>query len=356
MRLALNTLALVALAALAVLLWRLIAPITTPPFRDAQGRVRANSIAVIERWRINGSVQSVLIRGADVSNPILVFVHGGPGSSVTPVMRRLNRDLEQHFTVVYWDQRGAGQSYSLGDKPPADLSIATYVADLGEVVARVRARFGGRKALLVGHSWGTILTLAYARVHPEALSGLVNIGQVADVPRSEARSYVWALAEARRLGKAKAVAALEAIGPPPRAEGLIYTPRNWLQALGGSFRKPGTNMFTLAVIGAQASEANGRDIAALFLAGDYAQSIVSGEMSRYVVPPGPVPLAMPVFIVSGRYDQQSEASVAHEFFERIVAPAKAFKWFEACAHSPIFEEPAAFDAWMVDVVRPALAQ
>jgi pimeloyl-ACP methyl ester carboxylesterase len=85
-------------------------PISTPLFRDNKGQELPHSVATIERWRVNGIDQSVIIRSADVGNPVLIWLHGGPGSSETPLLRHFNSDVENHFTVVYWDQRYAGRS------------------------------------------------------------------------------------------------------------------------------------------------------------------------------------------------------------------------------------------------------
>src|SRR6516225_9330453 len=103
--------ALVALAVIVAVILSLAAylalPISTRPFRDASGRIPSDSIASIERWNLNGIDQSVILRGRSTTNPILVWVHGGPGTSETPFFRHYNAPLEDHFLVIYWDQRYA---------------------------------------------------------------------------------------------------------------------------------------------------------------------------------------------------------------------------------------------------------
>lgn len=331
--------------------WRLIAPISTPPFMGADGKPLPQSIASVERWRINGVEQSVIIRGRDRSNPILVWVHGGPGASETALLRRFDAALEDHFVVVYWDQRFAGQSFDPRASKPTDLTIQQYVDDLGGVVDRLLARFGRNNVLVVGHSWGTVPGILYAEQHPERLFAYVGVGQVVDVPESERRSYDFVLKQAKSRGATEAVRELELMGPPPRRDGSIFTPRDLLQTFGGSFYGDGSYM-KLSAQSLGQSEYNWRDLAAFQGAPAYSARLLNTEFANFRIDDRPRTYGVPMFLVSGRSDHQSEASVVREFFERISAPRKAFVWFEKSGHNPAFEEPVAFQEWLVKVVRP----
>ncbi|WGM39842.1 alpha/beta fold hydrolase [Caulobacter sp. NIBR1757] len=335
---------------IAALAWRMLAPISTPAFRGPDGKALAGSIAVVERWPVGGVEQSVIIRGRDRANPILLVVHGGPGSSETAPLRRFNAALEDRFVVVYWDQRHAGQSYDSRLPIPANLTIRQYVDDLDVVIDRLRARFGRQRVGILGHSWGTVLGILYAEEHSEKLYAYVGIGQVANVPESEKRSYAWVLREARARGADKAVRELERLGPPPRS-GSIFTPRDQIAAFGGSLRG-GMSLTRLIGESLAQPEMNGRDVVAFFSAGKYSERMLHGEFSHFVIDDRPRAYSAPIFLLSGRHDRMSEASVARGFFERVSAPRKAFVWFEQSAHSPMFEEPQAFNAWVSDTIAP----
>lgn len=341
--------AVLGLAAVALAL-RLLLPVSTPAFHDAQGRVPPASIAVIERWPIRGSLQTVVIRGRDRSNPLLIWLHGD-SISETPVLRRFNAALEDHFTVVYWDQRYAGRSLDFNAPKPKALTIDDCVADLEAVMDGLKTRFGPRKVVVLGHSWGTVLGVLYTERHPERVTAYVGLSQVTNTPENERRSYDWALAEAERAGNAKVLAALRALGPPPRAAGTNFTPRNWLNVFGGGFRGD-ISLEKLALVGARSSEANWRNYASVLKAPPYMHALMAGEFSRLVLDDGHTAFAVPVFLLSGRYDHQSEAGLAYRYFERITAPRKDFVWFDTSAHNPQFEEPAKFNAWIIDNVRP----
>jgi proline iminopeptidase len=348
---ALLTIVVLVLLLAGVVAWRMAPPISTPPFRGSDGRVLAGSIAVIERWPVNGVEQSVIIRGRDRRNPILLFVHGGPGSSETAPLRRYDAALEDHFVMVYWDQRYAGQSYDSRLPIPAHLTIRQYTDDLGVVVDRLRARFGRDRVGILAHSWGTVPGILYAEEAPQKLYAYVGVGQVADVPESEKRSYAYVLREARARHAAKAVAELERLGPPPRGAASVFTPRDWLETFGGAFHGDMTYMKLIGHSLGQ-REANWRDLAGFWGSGAYSNAMLQGEFARFVIDDRPHVFAVPVFLLSGRYDQQSEASVAYRFFEQVTAPRKAFVWFENSAHNPPFEEPKAFTDWVSNTVAP----
>jgi pimeloyl-ACP methyl ester carboxylesterase len=108
---------------------------------------------------------------------VLLWLHGGPGGAETPLFRLFNAELEQHFVVAYWDQRGAGRSFD-PDADPRALTIARHLADLDAVVDHLRGRLGQDRVALVGHSWGSALGLLYAQARPEKVRAFIGVGQL----------------------------------------------------------------------------------------------------------------------------------------------------------------------------------
>lgn len=127
-------------------------------------RAHPRELAVLELVPVNESRQWVLIRTGDTANPIVLFVHGGPGTSQLALMRRTTRPLEAHFIVVNWDQRGAGKSFAAGDDR-SRMTIAQFVDDIIDLPTFLARRFGQRKVLLVGHAWGTVIGTLAVAVH-----------------------------------------------------------------------------------------------------------------------------------------------------------------------------------------------
>src|SRR6516162_4665403 len=131
----------------------------------------AVSIKRSEHITLDGTKMYLLTRGADRSAPVLLWLHGGPGGAERPLFRYFNSELERHFTVVYWDQRGAGRSFD----PKADrlgLTIARHLADLNAIIDHLRSTLRPAKVLLVGHSWGAALSIFYAGAHPHKVSAV----------------------------------------------------------------------------------------------------------------------------------------------------------------------------------------
>jgi pimeloyl-ACP methyl ester carboxylesterase len=354
-RTAFRAILVVIVIALVALMLRLFVPASTAPFRDDRGRILPHSIARIERWKINGIAESVILRGRDIKNPVLVWIHGGPGSSETPILRCFNAPLEDHFVVVYWDQRYAGRSLDPFAPPPSHVSIDDYVSDLDVLVDRLKARFHVPKVVLVAHSWGTLIGALYAEKHPENVSAYVGIGQVANSVESEKRSYAFALDEARKRHDAEALEELIALGPPPRRDALPFTPRDLLARYGGAYHQGDISLPHMTLIAAGQSEANWREPVAILLADKYDAKAVA-LIPQVILDKDHTQFRVPVILISGRYDRVSDASVAYRYFESISAPRKEFVWFEQSAHSPPFEEPAKFNAWIIDNVRPLAAQ
>jgi pimeloyl-ACP methyl ester carboxylesterase len=207
----------------------------TPPFRTAEGKILPGSIADLGYLHIGGIDQWVMIRGESVDNPPLLHLHGGPGFSETRLFRHFNSPLEEHFTVVYWDQRGSGKSFAR-NVSRASMTVEQFVADLDELVDAVCARVGQNRVTIFGHSWGSVLGVLYASRFPQKVAAYVGSGQIGDWPAAESASYAFAVAEARRLNNRKAMKALRAIGPPPYPATSVFTERTWLQRLEDQLR------------------------------------------------------------------------------------------------------------------------
>lgn len=325
---------------------------STPAFLDSAGKATQGSVATMERVTLGGVQQSITIRGRDAKAPILIWLHGGPGMDATGMWRYYNAALEDHFVVVYWTQRGTGRSYS-SNIPAKSMSLGQFVADLDQLVDILKRRLGADKIVLAGHSWGTNIGVAYSQAHPEKVSAYVGIGQIANAAEGERRTYAFTLAEAKKRNDVKALAELNRIGPPPYPVESLLVQRGWLEKFGGAWHKP-TSFFQLLLTSYKASEMTWYD-GVKFQAGvDFSLDALEPEIEKFDWMGTATRFAVPVFIVAGRHDHNTDANLAHEYFEKIDAPLKQFKWFEQSAHSPPFEEPQAFNDFMIREVLPII--
>lgn len=207
----------------------------TPPVRGPDGQVLRGSIAEISHVPLGGLDQWVMIRGHDAANPPLILLHGGPGWSETRFFRRFNAPLERTFTVVYWDQRGAGKSYSR-NIPRSSMTVEQFISDLDDLVDTVCERLGQSKVVVFGHSWGSALDVLYAARFPEKVAVYVGSGQYGDATAGEAASYAYAVREAERRGNRRMLKKLRAIGPPPHGRKELMIERTCVARLEGMMR------------------------------------------------------------------------------------------------------------------------
>jgi pimeloyl-ACP methyl ester carboxylesterase len=344
------------LLAMALGLSAYLRPGSTAPIRAAQGTPLPGSIAVLEQLKLGGVEQSVLIRGRSVANPVLLFLHGGPGTSELGMLRVHNIPaLEAHFTVVVWDQRGAGKSYA-ALKPESGMNVEQLIADTHELTLLLCARFQQPKLYLVGHSWGSALGVLTVARHPELYYAFVGVGQVVNVLEGERISYEYTLAQAERAHDSKSVASLKQIGPPPYPGELrpkLTTQRRILAKYGGEVhgsRRGG--MPTLLDCMVKCSEYSWRDRIDVFRGVFAGMRLLWPQiMSIDLMAQAPV-LKVPVYFLEGRHDYEAPASLAERYFQALEAPRKALVWFENSAHFVNTEQPEAFNRFFIERLLP----
>lgn len=324
----------------------------TAPFRGPDGAPLAGSIADLRYLRLGGVDQWVLIRGQDVTNPVLVLLHGGPGMSETTFFRGCNAVLEKSFTVVYWDQRGAGRSYG-PTLPRSSMTVEQFLADLDELVEVVRDRLGHRQVVLLGHSWGSLLGPLYAARFPEKVSVYVGCAQIGDWPAAESASYAYALDLARRRGNRKAIEELTAMGPPPYSAKDVWNERTWVLRLEGLL--PRTFWSTVRSTVAT-PEASFLDVPGTMRGLAWTMDAMWPEVSKLNLLERVPALPMPVVFFLGRRDRWVPPETSVAYVDALVAPTKKLVWFETSAHEMFVDEPAKFNALMEELVRPLAVQ
>jgi pimeloyl-ACP methyl ester carboxylesterase len=323
----------------------------TPPFRGADGDLVSGSIAEIAYHRLGGLDQWVMIRGESVANPPLILLHGGPGLSETALFRHFNAPLEKAFTVVYWDQRGAGKSFDR-NIPQSSITVEQFISDLDELVDLVCKRLGRRTVAIFGHSWGSALGPLYAARFPEKVAAYVGSGQIGDWAAAELATYAWALAEAQRRRKRRAVKKLHAIGPPPHSAENLWTQRTWLSRLEG--RMSPKAMWNLGRAVLSGPESSIFDLSNTMRGFRFSLDAAWAEVSRLNLIELAPALQMPVFFLLGREDHWVPPEISVAYLDALTAPSKKLVWFERSGHEPFVDEPAKFNAAMADLVRPVL--
>lgn len=309
-------------------------------------------IAEIKYLKINNSKQYVLIRGKDVKNPILLFLHGGPGASATALLRKFNSELENYFTVVYWDQRNTGKSFNR-KIPKDEIKVSNYINDLDYLTAYLKNKFKVDKIFLVGHSWGSRLGMYAIQKHPENYSAYVGVGQELASFEGEKMSYDYTLQRAKEENNLKAIKDLEESGPPQNGDyskmykngfwGLVNQ-KDWLLKLGGErYAKTGYSDWIYSILTSR--EYSFFDLikyakSSAFCAGNI---IYDPEFNNFNFFNQIPEVKIPVFYISGAYDYNTPWELVQKYANAIKAPKKEFIKFEKSGHSPVFEEPKRFN-------------
>ena len=321
---------------------------------DMQRIVTPNGIQESFEARIGGIDQWVSVRGRDRDNPILLFVHGGPASPALPVSWAFQRPWEEYFTVVQWDQRGAGKTYRANDPQSVaeTIRIDRFVEDIGEMIDFLLQRYDKRKVILVAHSWGTIISLPAALRNADRIHAYVGIGQVISVRENERLSYDYALETARRENNQEAIDELEALAPYPGTltrERIIQS-RKWAQHYGGlsAYRTDSVYYFNAPKLSPAYDEA---DRAAI----DQGNVLTLGRILKEWMEVDYRAIAevpFPVVMFMGRHDYTTPSEPTAEWIENVDAPSKQGVWFEHSSHLVPLEEPGKTFLALMNYVRP----
>ena len=328
-----------------------------PMIADMQRIVTPNGVETAEQVTLGGMPQWISIRGADRSNPILIYVHGGPGASEMGRSWTWRRGVEEFFTVVQWDQRGTGRTVRANgvEASVRTLSRERMAQDLIELIDLVRERFGQRQVALIGHSWGNVIALDAALARPDAISAYVALSPALSMQENERVGYERLLAIARERGDTDALAELEALAPYPGdlTPERLAAQRAWVQRYGGlaAYRDNAEFFLKAARLSPdydledrQAIDAGGEASITTLL-----PTLMQVDFRSVTQTP------FPVVLFVGRHDLTTPPEVSEAWFEALTAPSKTIVWFENSGHLAPHEEPGHFLLALIEDVLP-LAQ
>ncbi|MDF7814821.1 alpha/beta hydrolase [Hymenobacter sp. YC55] len=328
---------------------------------DDLGKIVApNGVQESYEASIGGLKQWVFVRGQDRSNPIILFVHGGPASPMAPVAWTFQRPLEEYFTVVHYDQRAAGKTYASNDtvKLGATLSIAQYVDDAVKMAESIKRKYGKDKVILVGHSWGTIVGMKAALKRPDLFYAYVGIGQVINTRDNEEVSFRYALAQATAHKNEAALKELRSIAPYPGNQPItrerIIIARKWPQYYGGlsAYRDKSSYYFQAPLLSPlyTTQDVAAIDQGSLFTLGRVLPEFLAVDFKPVTSFP------IPVFMLMGRHDYTTPSEPTAAWLSKLKAPLKKGVWFENSAHLIPLEEPGKLLVTLLTDVRPVVTK
>jgi pimeloyl-ACP methyl ester carboxylesterase len=292
---------------------------------------------------INGIRQGMIIQSVDRSNPVLLFLHGGPGMPIFFLNTTHPSGLEQDFTVVWLEQRGAGMSFA-SDIPPETMTMEQLIADTIAVTNYLRHRFGKEKIYLLGHSWGSFLGIQVSAKEPNLFHADIGMAQVTYQLRSEMAARAHMLSAYQARGDTAMVRKLEA-ATIDLTDGLsdawmrvrdeamhglgVGTTRDMRSVITGVFLPVWRNpAYTL---GEKIAFWRGMACSRKFLWEEVLRTDLADRVRQFEIP---------MYFFIGQHDYTTNCDLALDYFLLLNAPIKGFYTFHDSAHSPLFEEPA----------------
>jgi pimeloyl-ACP methyl ester carboxylesterase len=320
---------------------------TAAPFCLAGRSLAAEAINETGFVRIGGIDQWIAIQGQDRSNPVILYLHGGPGEAQSPFLKQF-LPWQRDFTVVNWDQRGAGKTFGRNGRATPDMTVDRMVEDIAEIAQMVSARFAQRKVILVGQSWGSLLGVYAIKRHSGLFHAYVGTAQIVSIPATITDLARYARQKAAEAGDQATLNALDAAAALPEPANL-----GAMRKASSKWAASDTDLPYTKVI----DDFRGRPP---YPAGDVADWVNGVNFSGNTVGPAMITMDMrtlgldmplPFFVAQGRDDHITGFEPARLYAEEVRAPKKAFVPLDG-GHFACFTNPDAFVGALNKYVRP----
>lgn len=318
-----------------------------PPLKDSQGNIIEGSISEKIWIEINGIKQGMFIRGENSQNPVILYLHGGPGTPMLQFITYLKKEehLEKYFTVCYWDQRGSGMTYK-NSADPETMTVEQMVEDTLEVTEYLKSRFGQDKIYLIGHSWGSYLGIKTIEKYPENYIAYIGIGQVTNQVESERLAYDFMLNHAKEISDKEAVEKLGKYNPYaddfPQLNYLVKGRTNMLNKYGIGHLHQGLKFTDIPKSLFVFKGYTITEKINWFLGADFSMVHLFPAVLNDNFFLSSLKFEIPFYIIHGDYDYMVSSVLAKKYLDAIDAPKKESFSFENSAHSPNMEQPEKF--------------
>lgn len=317
-------------------------------------------IDVKKKILIGGVKQRIHYLSNDLNNPVLLFLHGGPGVCNRHSIVKDHNDLLDTFTIVTWDQRGSGGSYF--GVPKESLTISRMVDDAEELVEWCCKEFKKEKIFVIGGSWGSELGVLLSAKYPDKISAFFGFGQVVDIAKNEEISFEYTRNAALKAGDTEAVKRLDMVGPPVEGQYKfgykgMKMQRDLMMKYGGYSKKSGKDNYLDAFV------------KPVFLSGEYSALDLIGfllgykkvlkqmwpEIGKTCFPKTTTKFEIPIFVFDGRHDMNTPSVLVEDWFNMIEAPHKELIWFEESGHNPMGDEPQKFKSLLREKAKEVIS-
>lgn len=305
---------------------------------------------------INGIHQYINIRGEDIANPVMIFIHGGPGSPMGFAAPYYQQPIEEKFTVINYDQRGCGRTYYANNQSTDNLTTEQLERDLDAIVDYARQRFGQDQVVIMGHSWGTILGSRYVHDHPQKIAAYIGVSQgVNNLYSGKILLGEKALAMAEQSHKddaAELSAALERMRQVQTFDEMDLSDLMTASSLSAKYLSCGEEMSSLGQIwtGLTSPYMNLTDVRWFLNMSDTESFFAAQEdlmreaFFGFDLNEWSSEYEFPVYFISGTNDCAIPQEPTAAYYETITAPDKALVTIPNSGHSMFMDKPEEFAA------------
>jgi len=298
---------------------------------------------------LGGEEQYVEISSSDDKNPVMLFIHGGPGWPQTPQIRAFNSDISKRYTMVVWEQRGAGLSYKKNPNPK-NVSLRQIVADAQELTDQLKTRFKQEKIYLAGYSWGSIVGMELAKQYPDDYHAYISIAQIVNMKRGMEISQEWLRKKAAEKDDQETLKTLDILKDPP-ADFCVADFDCFVKqyALIGKYNGAAFDPNIDKIIAEKTAKYEDYKDYDWFKVWEESVVHLKEDMGK-VDYRELKELSIPVYFFIGRHDYNIPAVLVEEFAKDLKAPKKEVIWMEKSGHGIMEEEAETFNKLVVDKV------
>ena len=294
---------------------------------------------------LGGIEQAIHIRGRNESNPVIIWLHGGPGWNDTYNLSAFQYKMENDYTFVRWDQRGSGRTYYRN--PNAPLSLDILVSDLDDLVNYVQVRFN-QPVYIVGHSWGSVLGITYASLHPEKVAGYVGVGQQINMAENIRIAIEVGYERAIEAGNISDAEKMKAVYEKLRGSGFSDDDFDFYdfalaQALPGKYHAPkGESVIWDSMFSPWFGLSEQRQLISLMtdIYFNFNRNRPLLNVLDTFVPPER--LEIPVAFIMGSEDYITVTSLVVDYYNMVEAPSKQLFIIENSGHNLMLSQPNVF--------------
>ncbi|MED0669068.1 alpha/beta hydrolase [Aneurinibacillus aneurinilyticus] len=301
-------------------------------------------ILIEEYVLINGIEQYLFHSGTNVDNPVLLYLHGGPGSAESLFAHLFQDQLEKIFTIVHWDQRGAGKTLIKNkDKYP---TIDLMLQDLFEVIQYLKKKYNKQKIILLGRSWGSVLGITFIKRFPEEVAYFIGVAQVISMLENERVGYEKLKELIFQAGDQKSLDKLKAIGNYP-GEKLIIDSQflkkcTKIRKLQGKYNLAGKIDLPIMLKVLKSPIFKWSDITALLKGLKANRYVLETFLANFDLHTEPADFQVPVYYILGDQDWQAPYVIAQEYFNKIQAPRKQLFLLPGAGHRIMIDQTELF--------------